>query len=95
MRKRQLIKFAKDAKNNMKVYRNAHTGGSKKLRRRWKTMCRYYEGGGANADHHRRTHMKLKELEKRIASEEFKKNPEGAYAEMAEIAAFAFGELGE
>lgn len=66
MKKRQLKKFAKNAKKQMSVYRAAPTKGSKKLRRRWKCMCRYWPGGGARAEKSRMLTMRLREFEKRV-----------------------------
>jgi hypothetical protein len=77
MRKRQLKKFAKNKKNQARIYGPASTKGSKKLVRRWKTMCRYWSGGGSHNEVARVTTIKLKEFEQKMKSPDF--DPKNAY----------------
>lgn len=57
MKKRQVKKFAKNAKKNMTPYRQAARRGSKKLTRRHRAFGRYWPGGLSFWDAHRIAHI--------------------------------------
>ena len=66
MRKRQIKKFAKNAKKNLKPYRDANNGGSKKLDRRRKAFGRYWTNGLAGWDLRRRQQAQMRRVMKEI-----------------------------
>lgn len=59
MRKRQVKKFAKNARKSMKPYRDAAHRGSKKLTRRHRAFGRYWSNGLAFWDQSRVEWLRL------------------------------------
>jgi hypothetical protein len=68
VRKRQVKKFAKNARKNMTPYRQAFSRGSKKLTRRHRAFCRYYEHGAASWEAMRRAGLASDHARAAVAS---------------------------
>ena len=83
MRKRQVKKFAKRAKQNLQPYRDAHNGGSKKLDRRRKAFGRYWTNGLATWHRQRQERARLGTLLNKLKSVTLPENRDANWEDMA------------